>query len=198
MLRSRSSRRSPASAHRYGAPASRSRASSCARAWPSAPASRSAARRCTSSSTGSSRSRSRGSATSEASTRIRSTGGATTRSGSGSRSSSRRSTTTASRRSGASTSPSPRRPRRTSRLARCCAISACRSPPRAEGTNRYGQDVPHRQAEADAEAQDAGLHALQPLWSPAGRLQEVRALPNLPARDSAHQGAIPGMTKSSW
>ena len=39
--------------------------------------------------------------------------------------------------------------------------------------------------------------ALQPLRPPARGLQEVRALPHLPA-GARPPGVIPGMTKSSW
>jgi small subunit ribosomal protein S14 len=42
-----------------------------------------------------------------------------------------------------------------------------------------------------------GLFALQPLRTPARSLPQVRPLPDLLA-DLAHQGVIPGMTKSSW
>ena len=55
----------------------------------------------------------------------------------------------------------------------------------------HGQDVTPRQAEADAEAQDAGVHAVQPLWPPARRLQEVPALPHLPSRVGP-SGSHPG------
>ena len=72
--------------------------------------------------------------------------------------------------------------------------SGCRSPPR-EGTG-HGQDLAPRQAEADAEVQDAGLHAVQPVRPAAGRVQEVQALPDLPARarppgrDPGHDQAL--------
>ena len=112
--------------------------------------------------------------------------------GIGSRSSSPRSTTTAFRRSGASTLPSRRPPRPMSTLARCCAISGCRLPPRAKGLRHWhGQDVAERQAEADAEVQDAGVHAVQPLRTAAGGLPQVQALPDLPAR-TRPRGCDPG------
>ena len=60
-----------------------------------------------------------------------------------------------------------------------------------------GQEVADQQAGPAAEVQGARVHALQPLRAPACGLPQVRPLPDLPA-DLAHQGAIPGMTKSSW
>ena len=55
----------------------------------------------------------------------------------------------------------------------------------------HGQDLAPRQAEADAEVQDPGVHAVQPVRPAARRLQEVQALPDLPARARA-SGRDPG------
>ena len=60
---------------------------------------------------------------------------------------------------------------------------------------RHGQDVAPREAEAHAEAQGPGVHALQPLRPAAGRVPQVQALPDLPARARA-RGRDPGMTKA--
>ena len=48
-----------------------------------------------------------------------------------------------------------------------------------------GEDIARRQAEASAEVRGPQLHAVQPLRPAACRVQEVRPLPDLPARARA-------------
>ena len=56
-----------------------------------------------------------------------------------------------------------------------------------KGSVTHGQDVSRRQAEARHEVQGAQLHALQQVRPPARGVQEVRPLPDLPARARAQR-----------
>ena len=58
-------------------------------------------------------------------------------------------------------------------------------PFKREGQYRHGEESTDREAEAQAQVQGAGVHALPPLRSAARRVPQVRALPHLPARDGA-------------
>ena len=121
-----------------------------------------------------------------ASTRTRSTAAATTRSASASRSSSRRSTTTASQ-SIRGLDVAITTTAETDEQARAL-LRGLGLPFAAESRrdSEHGQEVPDRvKQKRDAEVQDAGVHALQPVRPAARRLQEVRALPDLPARARA-------------
>src|SRR5207249_4845484 len=67
---------------------------------------------------------------------------------------------------------------------------------REESSNPYGKDLATRQAVAAAEVPRPQLHALQALRPSARRVQEVRPLPDLPARarapgrDSRHDQVV--------
>ena len=56
---------------------------------------------------------------------------------------------------------------------------------RARGGTSSGEDVARREAEARPEVQGAELHAVQPVRPSACGVQEVRPLPDLPARARA-------------
>ena len=56
---------------------------------------------------------------------------------------------------------------------------------RKKGSVTHGQEVVDRQVAPPAKVSDACLHALQSLRPPACRFQEVRPLPDLPARTRA-------------
>ena len=68
---------------------------------------------------------------------------------------------------------------------------------RQKGSVTHGQDVSRRQAEARAQVQGAQLHALQQVRPPARGVQEVRPLPDLPARARA-QRLHPRHDEVSW
>ena len=86
--------------------------------------------------------------------------------------------------------------------ARCSRPSACRSRRGREEGPVDGEEVARRQAEAAAEVRGAQLHAVQPLRPAACRVQEVRPVPDLPARarapgrDSRHDEVAAGREKT--
>ena len=87
-----------------------------------------------------------------------------------------------------------RRDRRRMR-ARCCRPSACRSADARGGTS--GEDVPRRQAVAAAEVHGAHYTRCNRCGRPRAVFRKF-GLCRICLRELAHQGVIPGMTKSSW
>ena len=67
--------------------------------------------------------------------------------------------------------------------------------PELEGAN--GQDFPASPPTADAQVQDPGLHALPPLRR-ARAVYRKFGVCRICLRELAHNGYVPGMTKSSW
>ncbi len=144
-----------------------------------------------------------GSATSAASTRAGSTAAATTRSASASRSSSRRSTTTRSRRSGVLIVTITTSAQTTDEQAfshSCAGLGAPRSPGRTtEGiSNAWPRRLSVVKQKRGSKFKVRNLHALQHSAAARARVYKKFGLCRICLRELAHNGSIPGMTKSSW
>jgi ribosomal protein L24 len=148
-----------------------------------------------------------GSATSAGSGRPPSTGAGTTRWASASRSSSPRSTTTPSTRFAASTSRSPRRRRPTRRPTRSSRRSACRSAattriPSFARRPRGSRSLMAKTSQRVRQARPAKFKTRE--YTRCRRCGRARSvfrkfgLCRICLRELAHEGYIPGMTKSSW
>ena len=87
-----------------------------------------------------------------------------------------------------SRSPSPKRAKRARAAAR---------PPTLPRRSPSGKDLTGRAPEAPGEVQDPQLQPLQALWAPACVLPQV-GLCRICLREVAHEGYVPGLTKSSW
>ena len=80
--------------------------------------------------------------------------------------------------------------------ARCSARSDFRSPQR-EGNRVGGQEVARRQAEAEAKYEVRAYSRCNRCGRPRAVYRKF-GLCRICLRELAHQGAVPGMTKSSW